>query len=63
VAYGLVLFAMTLDNVAKVAALRESSVIIAAVIASLVFKESFGIRRILAACVVTAGILLIKMVD
>ncbi|MNO96555.1 hypothetical protein D3C76_882300 [compost metagenome] len=54
---------MTLDNVAKVAALRESSVIIAAIIASLVFKEPFGIRRILAACVVTAGILLIKLVD
>lgn len=63
VAYGLVLYAMTLDAVAKVAALRESSVIIAAIIASLVFKEPFGLRRILAACVVTAGILLIKMVD
>ncbi|MHC5351374.1 EamA family transporter [Metapseudomonas furukawaii] len=63
VAYGLVLYAMTLDAVAKVAALRESSVIIAAIIASLVFKEPFGLRRILAAGVVTAGILLIKMVD
>ncbi len=59
-AYGLVLWAMTLDNVAKIAALRESSVIIGAVIATLLFKEPFGRRRLLAAVTVTVGIVLIK---
>jgi drug/metabolite transporter (DMT)-like permease len=59
-AYGLVLWAMTLDNVAKIAALRESSVIIGAVIATLLFKEPFGRRRLIAAVTVTLGIVLIK---
>ncbi|MGY4535445.1 drug/metabolite transporter (DMT)-like permease [Pseudomonas sp. TE3786] len=59
-AYGLVLWAMTLDNVAKIAALRESSVIIGAVIATLLFKEPFGRRRLIAALTVTLGIVLIK---
>ncbi|SDH91584.1 EamA family transporter [Pseudomonas abietaniphila] len=59
-AYALVLWAMTLDHVAKIAALRESSVIIGAVIATLLFKEPFGRRRLIAAVTVTAGILLIK---
>ncbi len=59
-AYGLVLWAMTMDNVAKIAALRESSVIIGAVIATLLFKEPFGRRRLVAAVTVTAGIVLIK---
>ncbi|SNS57120.1 EamA family transporter [Pseudomonas segetis] len=60
-AYALVLWAMTLDNVAKIAALRESSVIIGAVIATLLFKEPFGKRRLIAAITVTVGIVLIKL--
>lgn len=59
-AYALVLWAMTLDSVAKVAALRESSVIIGAVIATLLFREPFGRRRLLAAVAVASGIVLIK---
>ena len=59
-AYALVLWAMTLDSVAKVAALRESSVIIGAVIATLLFKEPFGRRRLIAAVAVAGGIVLIK---
>ncbi|WP_298188321.1 EamA family transporter [uncultured Pseudomonas sp.] len=59
-AYALVLWAMTLENVAKIAALRESSVIIGAVIATLLFKEPFGHRRLIAAVTVTLGIILIK---
>lgn len=59
-AYALVLWAMTLDNVAKIAALRESSVIIGAVIATLLFKEPFGRRRLVAAITVAVGIVLIK---
>lgn len=59
-AYALVLWAMTLDSVAKVAALRESSVIIGAVIATLLFREPFGRRRLIAAVAVASGIVLIK---
>lgn len=59
--YALVLLAMTLDSVAKTAALRESSVIIAALIATWLFKEPFGLRRLIAAGLVTSGILLIKL--
>lgn len=60
-AYALVLWAMALENVAKIAALRESSVIIGAVIATLLFKEPFGQRRLIAAVTVTLGIILIKL--
>ncbi|MFF7705975.1 EamA family transporter [Pseudomonas sp. NPDC007930] len=60
-AYALVLVAMRLDSVAKVAALRESSVIIAAVIATLLFKERFGVRRGVAALLVAVGIGVVKL--
>jgi drug/metabolite transporter (DMT)-like permease len=41
-------------------ALRESSVIISAVIATLLFKEPFVRHRLIAAIAVTLGIVLIK---
>ncbi|NWD66981.1 EamA family transporter [Pseudomonas gingeri] len=59
-AYGLVLFAFSLDAVAKISALRESSVIIGAIIAALFFHERFGWRRMLSAFVIFSGIVLIK---
>lgn len=59
--YGLVLFALSLDAVAKVSALRETSVIIGAIIAALFFHERFGWRRMLSAFVIVGGIILIKV--
>ena len=59
--YGLVLFALSLDAVAKVSALRETSVIIGAIIAALFFRERFGWRRMLSALVIVCGIILIKV--
>lgn len=59
--YGLVLFALSLDAVAKVSALRETSVIIGAIIAALFFREQFGWRRMLSAFVIVCGIILIKV--
>ncbi|USW95804.1 EamA family transporter [Pseudomonas proteolytica] len=59
--YGLVLFALSLDAVAKVSALRETSVIIGAIIATLFFHERFGWRRMLSALVIVCGIILIKV--
>ncbi|MYS19672.1 EamA-like transporter family protein [Streptomyces sp. DvalAA-14] len=55
-AYGLVLWAQTRADLAPVAALRETSIIAGAAIASLFFKERFGRPRLLAAVVVVGGI-------
>ena len=55
-AYGLVLWAQRRGALAVVAALRETSVLAAALIGTLVFGERFGRRRVLAAAVLAAGI-------
>jgi drug/metabolite transporter (DMT)-like permease len=59
VAYGAVLWAQVRAPLAEVAALRETSVIVAAVIGMLFFKERFGWPRALAATLVATGIILI----
>jgi drug/metabolite transporter (DMT)-like permease len=56
-AYGLVLWAVSLAPIAQVAALRETSVVIAALIGRFLFREPFGAKRILASVLVAAGIL------
>jgi drug/metabolite transporter (DMT)-like permease len=61
VAYGLVIWAMTLTPIAAVAALRETSVIIAALIGTRLLREPFGTRRVLAASLVAAGIVLLQV--
>ncbi|MBF6062964.1 EamA family transporter [Nocardia terpenica] len=55
-AYGLVLWAQTRGALADVAALRESSIIVGALIGAVYFKEGFGPARVIATCAVTAGI-------
>jgi drug/metabolite transporter (DMT)-like permease len=57
-AYGLVLWAQTRAPLAPVAALRETSSLMGAIIGAVVFKESFGRRRVVAAVVVTVGVVL-----
>lgn len=61
IAYGLVLWAQTRGALAAVAALRETSVIVAAAIGSLLLGERFGRLRVLAATLVAAGILLLNL--
>ncbi|MES1991069.1 MAG: DMT family transporter [Pseudomonadota bacterium] len=61
VAYWLVIWAMSITPLGPVAALRETSVVFGALISGLVLKEGLGLRAIIAACVVTAGIMLLKM--
>lgn len=61
--YGLVLYAFSIVPVAKVSALRETSVVIAAIIASVFFKETFGIKRFFSAALICVGIILIKTAD
>jgi drug/metabolite transporter (DMT)-like permease len=60
-AYGLVLWAQTRGELAPIAALRETSVIFGAVIATVVFHEPFGRWRIAATAVVVAGVLLLNV--
>ncbi|MFF7790025.1 EamA family transporter [Streptomyces sp. NPDC007991] len=55
-AYALVLWAQTRAELAPIAALRESSVIVGAAIGAVFFKERFGAPRIVAAGLLVAGI-------
>jgi drug/metabolite transporter (DMT)-like permease len=60
-AYGLVIWAQRRGALAVVAALRETSVLVAALIGTLVFSERFGRRRVLAAGCISAGIVLLNL--
>ena len=59
-AYGLVIFALGLGSMAMVSSLRETSVIFAALIGSLVFRESFGRQRVFASILVACGVILLR---
>lgn len=60
-AYGLVLWAYSLGAVAPVSALRETSVVFAALLGTLVLREPFGARRVVAAGFVAAGIVALNL--
>jgi len=60
-AYALVLWAQTRGALAPIAALRKTSVIIGAVIATVRFQEPFGAPRITATVLVTTGVMLINL--
>jgi len=60
-AYGMVIFAMAVAPMGLVSSLRETSVIFAALIGSLLFREPFGRQRIIAAILVCCGVVLIKL--
>jgi drug/metabolite transporter (DMT)-like permease len=55
-AYALVLWAQTKAELAPIAALRESSIIVGAAIGAVFFKERFGVPRIAAAGLLVVGI-------
>jgi drug/metabolite transporter (DMT)-like permease len=59
-AYVIALWAMMRAPIAAVAALRETSVIFAALIGTLLLREPFGRHRVAGACMVAAGIALLK---
>lgn len=61
IAYGLVLWAQTRGALAPISALRETSVIIGAVIGAVVFHERFGRWRIAATVLVVTGVVLIDL--
>ena len=60
-AYALVLWAQTRGALAAIAALRETSVVVAAVIGSLCFHERFGRQRLAATVLVAGGIVLLNL--
>jgi drug/metabolite transporter (DMT)-like permease len=60
-AYGIVLWAQSRAPLAEVAAIREISVVFAALIGMIFLKERFGPRRVAAAVVIAAGIVLISV--
>jgi drug/metabolite transporter (DMT)-like permease len=59
--YGIAIWAMTLAPIALVAALRETSVLFGAVIAVVVLKEPLRLPRLVAASVIVAGLVLIRL--
>ncbi|HEX7928230.1 MAG TPA: DMT family transporter, partial [bacterium] len=60
-AYLTVVWALSLQAAAPVSALRETSVIFAALLGSLLLREPFGTRRVAASAVVAMGVLLISL--
>jgi drug/metabolite transporter (DMT)-like permease len=59
--YGIAIWAMTAAPIAVVATLRETSVLFGAVIAVVVLKEPLRAVRILAACLIVSGLILIRL--
>jgi drug/metabolite transporter (DMT)-like permease len=60
-AYGLVVWAQAHGALAPIAALRETSIVLATVIATVVFRERFGRVRLVASSAVVLGILLLNL--
>jgi len=60
-AYWIAIWAMTVAPIALVAALRETSVLFAAAIAVIVLKEPLQRPRIIAAVMIVAGLVLIRL--
>ncbi|MGE0097765.1 MAG: EamA family transporter [Hydrogenophaga sp.] len=59
--YAIALWAMTRAPVASVAALRETSVLFAAVMGTLLLKERFGLQRALGTVVIVAGVMALRL--
>lgn len=59
--YGIALWAMTRAPVATVAALRETSVLFAALLGSWFLKEAFTLRRAVGTAVIVAGVMALRL--
>lgn len=59
--YGLALWAMTAAPIATVSALRETSILFGVVISAWVLKEHLTRVRVIAACVIAAGAMLLRL--
>lgn len=61
--YGLALYGFSIAPVAYIAALRETSVVFAALLGWLLLKEGFGPRRTIAALTLAGGLILFRVGD
>jgi drug/metabolite transporter (DMT)-like permease len=61
VSYGLALWAMTVAPIAVVAALRETSILFATLIAGFVLRERMGTTRVISACIIAAGAVVLRL--
>ena len=59
--YAIALWAMTRAPVASVAALRETSVLFAAVLGTVLLKERFGLQRAIGTAVIVAGVVALRI--
>ena len=59
--YAIALWAMTRAPVASVAALRETSVLFAAVLGTWVLKERFGLQRAIGTAVIVASVMALRL--
>jgi drug/metabolite transporter (DMT)-like permease len=59
--YAIALWAMTRAPVASVAALRETSVLFAAVLGTVLLKEKFGLQRAIGTGIVVAGVMALRL--
>ncbi len=59
--YAIALWAMTRAPVASVAALRETSVLFATVLGTLMLKERFGLQRAAGAVVIVGGVMALRL--
>jgi drug/metabolite transporter (DMT)-like permease len=60
-AYALVLAALRLAPAPEVAAVRETSIVLATLLAALFLRERVGLRRLAGAAVVVGGVALIAL--
>lgn len=61
VTYGLALYALGMGAMVEIAALRETSVVFAAMIGSFLLHEPFGARRFAASLVVATGVIVMQI--
>ena len=61
IGYGLALYAMTLAPLGPMTAIRESSVVFAAILGAIFLSEPLAGRRIAAAVVIVAGMVAIRL--
>ncbi len=59
--YAIALWAMTIAPIASVAALRETSVLFAALLGSWILKERFGLQRAAGTLVIVAGVMALRL--
>jgi drug/metabolite transporter (DMT)-like permease len=59
--YGIALWAMTRAPVASVAALRETSVLFAAVLGTWLLREPFGLQRAFGTAVIVASVMALRL--